>query len=54
MEDFTMEDLQEMVIALEAYIKLLKKQKNTKENIEIQKERLRKIKLDIQNNNFEY
>ena len=53
MEDFTVKELQEMVIGLEAYIKILKKQKSTKEKIEIQKERIRKIKEDIQNNNFE-
>ena len=50
-----MEDLKNQVIALKAYIKLLQKEKYTKdnyENIEFQKERLNKIKKDIDNKNF--
>ena len=47
-----MEDLKNQVIVLEAYIKLLQKEKYTKdnyENIKFQKERLNKIKEDIKN-----
>ena len=50
--DYTKEELQEIVIALEAYIKLLQKEKFTKnkhENINFQKERLSKIKKDLEN-----
>ena len=45
-----MEELKEIAIGLEAYIKLLEKEKytkNKKENIDFQKERLIKIKEDI-------
>ena len=50
--DYTKEELQEIVIALEAYIKLLQKEKFTKDkhsNINFQKERLSKIKKDLEN-----
>ena len=50
--DYTKEELQQIVIALESYIKLLKKEKYTKDkhaNINFQKERLSKIKKDLEN-----
>ena len=48
--NYTKEELQQIVIALESYIKLLQKEKYTKDkhnNINFQKERLSKIKKDL-------
>ena len=50
--DYTKEELQEIATALEEYIKLLKKEKFTKDkhlNINFQKDRLSKIKRDLEN-----
>ena len=50
--DYAKEELGKIVTALEAYIELLKKEKFTKDkhpNINFQKERLSKIKKDLEN-----